>query len=139
MSLTVGTSAVAERVASTISCAIEFAIKCRIKYNSRERCELLNVSFPDDFSKIKKDLCFGAGDAAINEAGELVRVYLNLNDPARFAIMRDAVHVALFPLLKGRRDIVVHDFEEGLKIILANNREIKHFHEQSPAGAEVGG
>lgn len=125
-------SLVVENVASMIIDAFNFAIKQKVKCSNWVRCEILSVLFSDDFSKIEEELSFCAGDAAVNEAGELLRVYLNLNDPARFSIMRDAVRMALEPFFIGRRNIVVHDFEEGLKIILLDDRKIKHFHEQLP-------
>jgi hypothetical protein len=125
-------SLVVENVASMIADALDFAIKQKAKCSNWVRCEVLSVSFPNDFSKIEEELCFCAGEAFVDEAGELLRVYFNLNNSARFSIMRDAVQMALEPFFVGRGNIVAHDFEEGFKIISLDDRKINYFHEQLP-------
>jgi hypothetical protein len=79
--------------------------------------EVLSFSFAETDGKIEKRVEIGALGFPTTEVGEIVRVYINLDNPSLLDIVRDAFRVALQPFLVGRPDLTFGETSEGFKII----------------------
>lgn len=108
---------------------IAYAVRCGARVASRigdaDWCELISVTFPNKFGEDKKTVHICAMPARVNEAGELVRLYLHFDNCLALASpIRRAIRVALEPFTVGTRQFAVHDTEEGFKFVCINDGEI---------------
>ena len=118
---------ITQKIAYALRTAADFAIRAA----DPEWCELVFVSFPDGFSKDVETVQIGAMPARAKVSGEVVRLYLHLDDLVCFLPMRDAVRFALEPFFVGSRQLTVHDTAEGYEVILRDDREINAIHDGS--------
>jgi hypothetical protein len=122
------TKKAAQKIAYAVRCAADVAIRLA----DPEWCELIFVSFGDELGEVPETLQIGAMAARVKVRGEVARLYLHIDDPVSFTIMRDAIRVALKPFLMGGRQFVVHDSAEGIEVVLLDEGEIQDIHNATP-------
>lgn len=119
---------IAQKIAYAMKCAAGFSIKD----DNPEWCELVFATFPNDFGESIEVVHIGAMPARVKIRGEIVRLYLYLNNLVSLTVMRDAIRVALDPFVVGGRQFVVHDGFEGLEVLLIeDHREVHVIHDAS--------
>ncbi len=115
---------IVQEIADTIKCAADVAMRL----GDPVWCELVFVSFPDQFGEGIETVHIGAMAARAKVRGEVVRLHLHLNDLASLTIIRNAIRVALEPLVVSGRQFIVHDTAEGVVVALVDHGKIQAIH-----------
>jgi hypothetical protein len=92
---------------------------------------LVFAALTKELSEDVKTVQIGAMAALAKVRGDIVGLYLYLDDVVGLAPMRDALRYVLKPFFVGRHQFMVHDSSEGLIIALADLWEVRIIHEVS--------
>jgi hypothetical protein len=104
-----------EKLICSIVRALRAAADVAIRLADPEWCELIFVSLTDELGKVPEPIKIGAMPARTKVSGEVARLYLHINDPMSFAVMRDAIRLALEPFFVRERQLVLHDIRKESK------------------------
>jgi hypothetical protein len=84
--------------------------------------EGLLLRFSDQGSEVQERLSVVSSAVRATELGEVARVYVDFNDMAGHAPIRNSLTMALQPYFISRRDLILKEDPEGFKICRRNAR-----------------
>jgi len=129
MAFTISSREIPTEIVQKIAYAIRCAADVTIRLGDPEWCELVFATFSNRLSESVETIHIGAMPARAKILGEVVRIHLHLNDFMSIAVIRNAIRMAIEPLLVRGRQLMVHDSLEGLVVILAlDDRKIYGIH-----------
>jgi hypothetical protein len=95
---------------------IERSVYVAERIHGGKFAENLLIIFSDRFGEIKKGPHIVCAAGRVTEAGELVRVYISVDDGVCFAVKVDLLAISLRPFLETRGDLILKELLEGFKI-----------------------
>ena len=95
---------------------IERSVYVAEQIHAGKFAENLLITFSDRFGEIKKGSQIVCAAGRVTEAGELVRVYISVDDGVSFDVKLDLLAISLRPFLETRGDLMLKKLLEGFKI-----------------------
>jgi hypothetical protein len=121
---------VGNRIAAVIESAIRFADVER--FRSSGLVEALKFSLPLGLGEVEKGADVACFSARLDEPGELVRVYVDLDDTVGRSVVRKSIHMAVESVRIGVGEVSYLETQEGFKILLVDDRQEHRFQDKAP-------
>lgn len=118
------TVAVTDDHVKNMARAVRGAAEFNITRDAAKWCELISATLSNKVGEIEQTLTISSTGVLTKKRGEIVRFYLNVNDPSGFTPICNAIQMALIPFVVCGRQLVVHDAAEGFIISLADHGQV---------------